>query len=394
MNGFEKVSYKPKEFKVNFTDKSVKTVSLAFKPAGINCAATPVRVYRAGDDLYAFFADGGLKKAVCGEFVPAGYNGATIPLVISALISGERKTLIIGENGATAGEEMFGNVPYGTTCTFFGGRLFTANGRRINYTTEFDYADFGVGRNYGGFIETPEEGGDVIFLASVKNALYAVCVHAVYEITAYGDQFEFKTRKTPSFYLDARKNSAAVSGDKICFISQNAPCVLSDGKIKRRAVIGGINIIASGYAGAVGSLYLFAFSAGNAEYVYAYDTVSGEETLAAADGYEFVDGYAFKDGNLYTVALCGEYTAGLNVVSEKYDFGTCRKKAVCHVETHIKGSAELLVEGEGFFRTTLTESCNSATCFVHGREFRIAFENRSADFKAYGMTVRYVVYGN
>ena len=186
------------------------------------------------------------------------------------------------------------------------------------------------------------------------------------------------------------------TGNRICFISGDDFCVFVGGKIKRAGgLLSALAVSAYGTAGGNKGLYVIALTAGGTRYVYAYDTVKDAETLQLAGDYTVYNGYALKTGGtvlyVYAADISAETVA--ESYSAEYDFGSCAKKAVCRVEAHISGSADMTVTGDGIFHATLTAKCNEVSCFVHGRSFTISFSNASRNFKLYRLAVHYIIYG-
>ncbi len=395
MNGFSAVNLKTHIYKRDFTDESAEIPFLRFTNTGISAAGiTPVKFYRAGGDVYAYCSDKTLKKAVNGAFINTGFTSNVVPMVVSVLYNGNNSPLFIGDTAQVNGQTVSG-VPYGADCAFFGGRLFIADGNTVRFSEEFDFTDFTVGLSLGGFIKVGEDSGNVLHFSADDGKLYVICEKAIYALTPYGNQYDFTMEKVSAFALDVAANSVYTVGNRTCFISGNAFCVLCGGKVKKvgKEDFSGFTVKP---AGGRDGIYILPLLSGGAEYVYAYDTVSGKEILTQADGFSVYGGDAGKsaDDNLYSIGVNTRTETTFAEYSGEYDFGSCRKKAVSRVEAHIRGSATVVVRGEGVFRATLSEKCNSVSCFLHGRSFNIGFENASENFKAYNIAVHYTIYGD
>ena len=303
-------------------------------------------------------------------------------------MSGERGA--VSDSTAVAGETSVSGIPYGTSSAFCGGRLFIADGDKIKYSGEFDFTDFSVGLTFGGFIALDGADGEALFLAEDSGKLYVIAEHAVYRVSPYGEQFEFVSEKLSTFRLDVKKGTVYQTGNSVGFISGDDFCVLSGGKVKRAGkAISGCLGATFGIAGGFDGLYVLPVNLGTNKYVYLYDTENGTEALRDASGFTVAGRYAAKTNDAYLYKLA----VGLKPYSGEYDFGSCAQKSVSKVEAHITGSADIVVSGDGVFRATLTEKCNAASCFVHGRTFAIDFENASADFKPISLAVHYVIHG-
>ncbi len=394
MNGFSAVNLKTHIYKRDFTDESTETLFPCFKNTGISAAGiTPVKFYRAGGDVYAYCSDKTLKKAINGAFTNTGFTSNAVPLVLSVLYNGNNAPLFIGDTAMVSGQTVSG-VPCGADCAAIGGRLFIADGNTVKFSEEFDFTDFTVGLSLGGFIKVGEGDGNVLHFSADDGKLYVICERAIYALTPYGNQYDFTMEKVSTFALDVAANSVYTVGNRTCFISGNALCVLCGGKVKKagKEDFSGFTVST---AGGHDGIYILSLLSGGTEYVYAYDTVSGKEVLMQADGFSVCCGYAVKSGdnNLYALGVKTQTETTTAEYAGEYDFGSCRKKAVSRVEAHIRGSATVVLRGDGVFRATINEKCNSVSCFLHGRNFHIGFENASANFKAYNIAVHYTIYG-
>lgn len=397
MNGFADVSYKVRVFEKEFTEKTETVAKIFFSRTPVSLSGiVPVKFYVADGETYAYLTDKTLVKISDNTVVSTGFTSDKIPLVTSVIRNGVKSTLFIGDVNAKVGDETVSGIPYGNSCALCAGRLFIACENKIKFSGEFDFTEFNVGLAFGGFIQVGAEDGEVLFLAEENGKLSVVCEHAAYIITPYGEEYEFTMEKVPSFALDVKKNTVFKTGSRIGFISGDNFCLFTGGKIKKAgSALSSVAGSSYGIAGGGNGCYFVSLTAGTTDYVYAYDTVNGEELLLMADGYSVFGGYAVKSGDnaLYKLS----FGAGADTVTENYsgvyDFGSCAKKAVCRVEAHIRGSANLIVVGDGRFNATLTEKCNNVSCFVHGRSFNIGFESASEDFKLYRLAVHYIIYG-
>ena len=397
MNGFSEVSYKTRVYEKTFQRKTEIIPRAVFTRTSLSMSGrTPLKRYEANGDTYLYLSDKSLVKVNGNTVTDANFTSDVAPLVLPVIVGGANTTLFINDLTAKAGAETITGVPYGTSCAFCAGRLFIASGKEIKYSEEFDFTDFSVGLSFGGFLKTDAADGDVVFLAEDKGKLIALCEHAAYIISPYGEEYEFTMEKISSFALNVVKNSAFKAGNRICFISGDDFCLLTGGKIKRAGEkLATVAVSSYGGAGGKDGFYVIPLSVGTKRYVYVYDTVKDAETLDLAIGYTVCGVCAVKTGDdkLYDLSVSTDEVTATEPYSAEYDFGSCAKKSVCRVEVHASGSAEMLVRGDGFFRAAVTERCNEFSCFVHGRKFTIEFLNASADFKIDRLTVHYIIYG-
>lgn len=397
MNGFNKVSYKPRVFERDFSDTVKSSFAAGFKKTRISVSGyPPVKFYDVDGELYVYCSGGTLYKTENNALVSTGFTSTVPPLVAPVIRNGVKTALFISDVSAMVGNETVSGVPYGTSCAFFAGRLFISDGDKIKFSEEFDFTDFTVGLDFGGFIQVDKADGEILYLYGDGEKLSVVCEHAAYTVTPYGEEYEFKIDKVQSFALDVKKGTVFGTGNRVCFISGDGFCIFVGGKIKRVGeALSSVAVSSFNAAGGKNGLYVLPFTSANVAYVYVYDTVKECETLQALTGYVAYNGYATKTGDayLYEITAAASIETVAAEYSGEYDFGSCRRKSVCRVEAHIRGRADIVIAGDGNFSATLTEKCNEVSCFVHGRKFSIGFENASEDFKLYRIAVHYVIYG-
>ena len=397
MNGFHRVSLNKKIFKREFTETAKTVGYMTYTRTIIATVGTlPVKFYDCQGDIYAYCSDKKIRKAEGSNFTFINFTSDVIPLIMAVRVNGAKKILIVSDERAELDGQTISGVPYGVAGAFCGNRLFIGNGYQLKYSQEFDYTDFSVSLDFGGVIEIDRRAGEIVYVAEDAGKLYVITEHSVFALSPYGEPYEFKMEKLTDFGLSVVKNTVFDAGGSIGFLSEHHFCALSGGKVKFLSDTLGtypnktLNV-AGGYSGA----YIMSFSADGTKYVFAYDFASGKEVVETAPNFTIAGEYAVKSGDIryYRLRVSIKTETITEDFSGEYDFGSCRKKAVSRVEAHIRGSATLVVRGDGFFRATVGEKCNSVSCFVHGRNFHIGFENASADFKAYDIVVHYTIYG-
>ena len=353
MNRLYRVSYKTRVFEREFTDEKQTGASVYFNKTAVTATGiTPVKCYKANGEVYFYCSDKSVKKIVNGAFTSTGFIGDVLPLVVPVVKNGVKTVMFVSDVTAKIGEETVSGVPYGTSCAFCAGRLFIADGKKIKFSEEFDFTDFNTGLAFGGFVQVGENDGDVLFLGETGGKLYAVCEHAAYVLSPYGEEYEFTMEKIPSFELNVAANSVFQVGDRICFLSGKELCVLMGGKIKRAGkTLSTVAITANGIAGGGNGLYLLPVSSGSNGYVYVYDTLTDKESLNPAGGFTVAGLYAVKSGDDYLYQITAEISAATigESYSDEYDFGSCARKSVCRVETHIRGNADLVASAVVFW---------------------------------------------
>lgn len=431
MNEFYKVSYKSKEFVRDFikneqaestpetptTETQTNFIAdISFNPTTLpRNGFTPVKFYDFADGRYAYCNNYYIKKVYQGVFTSVSIYSDYLPLIAPIVYNGEKQFLVVGKRNsqvrALVGSTEVTGVPFGVSCAIAAGRLFIGDKNRVYFSREFAYTDF----TGGGFIDLDKDDGDIVFLAEAEGVLYVLCKHSVYKLSPLGEKYDFNLKKINSCYIDVRENSVCECFDTIFFTSGDTVFSLIDGKVKQVGEKLKFKTFTNGIAGTSDGLYLLPVTISGENFVYFYDQITGTENLKSAGDRIVTGKYAFKttDGVIARIEkTVTEETVVLNSVAEndsvetsetetedtedydgEYDFGTCLKKAVTRVEAHITGSATISIVGDGFKTATLTEKCNSFSCFIHGQSFSVTFTNRSADFSVVKLKIKYVVYG-
>lgn len=396
MNGFHRVSLKPKVFKREFKNENVVKNAASFTRTAINAPdIIPVKFYYIANDEYVYCSDKTLRKNIGASYLSLQFTSNVPPLVLPVIRNGQKKVMFVSDERAVIDGDAIAGVPYGCSGIYFGGRLFIANGSTLYYSEEFDFTDFSVGLSVGGFVETDAYAGAIVYLFSNDEKLYVICRHAVYTFQPFGKPYEFKLEKIISG-LNVAENSACPSEGDLYFISDKNLYRLSGEKIKSLgSALRSFSDFTVENTGENSGLYIARLVTGGTDYVYIYDTRTNKEALQESGSYSVTGKYAKKqtDDRLYLIGIREKTVTESESYSGEYDFGSCAKKSIVRVEAHISGSCRINVVGDGEFSATLTEKCNSVTCFLHGKNFNIFFDNVSLGFMAHKLTVYYVVYG-
>ena len=406
MNGFDRVSYKTHVFKREFSD-TVKTVDkIIYTRASFDTNNTfPIKFYNCNGDTYGYSTDKNVRKVVGSTYVLQGFSSDVVPLILPVIINGEKDVIFISDQTAKIGDQTITGVPYGNAGAFCAGRLFIAVGNKLKYSEEFNFVNFSVGLDFGGFIELDQNAGEILYLAKNGDGLYVIAEHAIFSFSPYGKPYEFKLERVQTTELSIVKDSVFGEGDVVLFLNKKDLCMFTNDKVQYLnnsfLSFGTYYLeVAGGYNG----LYVMPFTmqVGNSriKYVYAYDFFKKKEVLEKVstdvlNAFHVAGEYASRmtDGRYFRLSIGTETETVPAVYDGEYDFGTCAKKSVCKIEAHITGSAEIVVSGDGTYRAVITEKCNSVSCFVHGQLFNITFENASSDFKLDRLAINYVIHG-
>lgn len=397
MNGFDKVSYKTHVFKRDFTDQ-IKTVNqLTFTRTTIATVSTsPVKFYHCNGETYGYSTDKKIRKIVGNDYVVQDFTSNVVPLILPVIVNGEKKVMFVSDETAKIDNQTVSGVPYGSSGIFCAGRIFIADGNKLKYSAEFDFVNFSVGLDFGGFIELDKDAGEILYLSKNGDDLYVIAEHAIFSFSPYGKPYEFKLERIPTFGLSIWKNSVFGENGVVGFLNGKDFCMLSSGKVKfisnTMNTVGNFTLgVADGYNG----FYALPFTVNRVNHVFAYDFGLKKEILEQVSSWSVSGEYASKitDIRFYRTSISTATVTVPATYDGEYDFGSCAKKSVCGVEAHITGSADIVISGDGVFRATLTEKCNRASCFVHGQSFNISFENASSDFKLLSLALSYVIHG-
>ena len=396
MNEFNRVSLAKKVFKKEFTEKLQTKPVLNFTRTVIfTNSVVPIKFYRVNGEIYAYCADKTIRKVDGNAFDPLGFTSNSLPIILPVVISGENKVLFICDQTAVLGNQTVSGIPYGAAGAFCGGRLFIGDGYKIKYSAAFDFTNFNVGLSFGGFIEIDKSCGEIVYLCEDSGKLYVFTEHAILALTVFGAPFEFKLEKITYFDLSIVKNTVSNSGGSVGFICGKDFYMFSSGKVKLISTALHAFNPTFGVAGGNDGAYFLPFTENNIEHTYAYEFATGREIAGMNAAYRVRGDYSMKIGDIrfYRTSIVMQTDVVTEQYSGEYDFGSCSKKALCRLEAHISGNCRLTITGDGSFSSTITEKCNSVSCFVHGKSFAITFDEASADFKLYRFVAHYVIYG-
>ena len=135
--------------------------------------------------------------------------------------SGESILFFLTERGLfrLAGED-YNQVPRmegGYHLAFYHERLFTAKGCELRYTPPLDPRVWDPDTQDAGVLPIPWQDGPIVALACFDDALYVFAEHAIYCLTARGEDLDFRLEKLDFAAGTIAAGSAWVCGDALLF---------------------------------------------------------------------------------------------------------------------------------------------------------------------------------
>lgn len=95
------------------------------------------------------------------------------------------------------------------------------NANSVWFSDDFDPSNWKVGTEEAGYIEFADDMGEALAAVSFAGYLYVFREHGIYRLTAYGNQEEFSLNKLFTGTGRIYKNTIALCGDRIVFLSQD-----------------------------------------------------------------------------------------------------------------------------------------------------------------------------
>lgn len=114
------------------------------------------------------------------------------------------------------------SAPRFSSVTVHNERIYgTLNGEsnQLWFSDDFDPENWSVSGDEAGYISFSDECGDALAAVSFLGYLYIFREHGIYRLTAYGDQSEFSLKKLFTATGRIYKNTIALCGDRIMFLT-------------------------------------------------------------------------------------------------------------------------------------------------------------------------------
>lgn len=350
------------------------------------------KLYRADGRTIAYCSD---KKVY--ERTNTGYAALSektfdsAPQIAAIVYEGKSKLLIIGENASVVeGEDAEKNVPYGDCVTVFNGTLFVAKGNVLRFSAPFDFTNFSVGTELGGYFETERDDGEILFVCGLNGKLCLICEKAVLELSVTGSITDYSAEKVALGYLNVKKDSAAKIGENVYFISDGKLCRYGK-SFKEFPIAAGTLLYSAGKAASINGFYVLPFLK-NGEYEMLCVKSGEEENGFVTTGRSYVTdgGYAFNPSS-GKICLAAKSYKEAKPVTKKTDFKTCALKALIKAEICTDESVSFTVKGDfGEKKFSAKPGCNSFRFNLISRRFSFSADGAGKNTR---VTVKYRILG-
>ncbi len=368
--------------------KSLKRPSVGFVrhsslPGGIRA----VRTFCVEGKVYAQCSDNLLYAFEKGAWAPLCNTVFNAPVdVISIIYGGEKRLLIFSAEKAVVkglGEEEV-NLPAYDVYAYTAGMLFMAKGNVLRFSKPFNFTDFTVDLELGGYLETDDGLGEIVGLKGESDGVTLVCKKGIAKLTTIGERTAYSFKKYSLPYIDVVPNTVAVTPDAVCFISENEFCSFKKGALtKEKLPFKRSDIIITDSAVSARGRYLLPvrLKGVDADYVYCRGGFVGEcshsgflvdgKAALSVDG-----GYAadIMTNSVYRFALGGEGIA-LPVSTAYY------KSRVTSFSTHgVKFITDIFVDCEAGFTLKVNGAFGTVAFGVSAGHSHVKCNLQSPDF--------------
>lgn len=320
------------------------------------------------------------------------------PDIIEITFGGEKKLLLVSDDKSVIeGKDVTErNVPRGDCYAVYKGMLFSAKGRTLRFSAPFDFTEFSVGLKLGGYFETDEASGEIVYMCELDGRLCLLCKNGLVFISADGERTDYSAEKAYTGYIDALKNSGVKIGEQLYFVSDGM--LARYGKtLKLYTLPKEAHISSAETARTVNGFYLLPFSdgagrllcarSGDEAHAFVADAQSGISASGAA--YLCENGCRINDAKnaLYKVSLdektCIHYV--------KTDLDKCALKRVVGICVHNANGATLNVKGDFGEKTfTIGKECKRTFCDLSSYLYEFTLSGASEDAQ---LIVKYLITG-
>ncbi len=407
----KKVAVNSKRFKVkNYKDFFIDAQNLLLKDDAVDCGygyeivsdeilQKPTRMFvfdhqiyfRKGDKLYCF--ENKVEREICT--IGVGDTCAT-----QIIYGGKRVNLFINSSGANIvdGQETTAVTWVDATLvTEHKGRLFSAKDRIITFSEPFDFKNQSVQFKVSSSLRVDRQAGDVIGFFSNGDTLYIFCQRAVYTLQTAFESIDFVFKKEQDFAFEIIKNSFAVFADDAYFVANNKLRKFAKGKlIEYSNMLDLSNYSKTGFASFYDGIYCFALNCNDGEnnYLYAYDTKKGAESLIsmqtgiACSGYYFFNNKLVRISREKFLALDGRATSKTFYLSDNGEVD------LHEISFYAGESGKLGVESKtGRASFTIKKGFNKVHTLLPSEVFKVEFSSAKQGFSIKELCLKYIEKG-
>ena len=358
------------------------------------------RLYRVGNRFFAYLLDGSLCE-LSTSGIKNQLKTSMPPEVIEIIYQGEKRVLVAGKDMHILTDNVYEKVQDAPTCEqiiFHNGRLFTANNSSITYSGLFDMDNHTTIFSGGGSINLAISSGMVVGFFEQDNKLYVICQNAVYRLTAVGEGIDFKLEKLPVPSIEVESGTFCALFNACLFVSKGKIYSLKNAKVSCVCSLPKTFDGCQFYnAAAMQDVYLLGVEKENENFIYAYDYLSGAESIisvgcsaVAKDGY-IID----KSNRIRRLDLLGSYFGILKYQSQPLNFDSLHKKTVFSVCAFVGSRCELVLSSDyGQVTLTLKKGYNRRKINLDGNEFTFTINNAGSGFCLSELRLDYANRGN
>lgn len=315
-------------------------------PDGINA----VRYYRAGDDDYAFCADGYLYRITSDGIDKVTVNGYDEPPEVFTAESNGQKLIAVADNQnlTVIGKEILHTrILCADKYIRYRGRAFAVKGRKLYFGgCRGKLSDADVTTD--SFIICPEKFGCLTGVALLNGGLYVFAEHGVMKVKSGAGNFDVSVSEVCMFSPIVAEGTVCAISDKAYFTDGERLYVFSGFDIDvADSMLDGTDFTLNGAACVAEGRYLLPVRAFGEEYLYCLDTKDCSECFIPAKNLLVSRGGFAINTATGELSVIKAKTEKWRLVLSETNLGSRGKKTLHSVKIYADRDLTVVISGEG-----------------------------------------------
>lgn len=274
------------------------------------------------------------------------------------------------------------------------GRLFSAKGRVITFSKQFDFETQSVNLNVDGSLRVDVSSGNVIGFMSDNDTLFVFCENAIYTIFTGAETIDFVFKKACALERKIEEKSLVVSGNVAYFLSGKKICKYNKSSIKTYGELLNTRDFSDvGYASFCDNAYLLPLKlSGRDDFcLYVYDCDNGAEGFFETELNLTCCGYYFLDGEIVKFIKGGNNEKERKFVSGIVYPSDSLETDLCEINFFAGGTGSLnVVTAYGKESFSIQNGYNSIKKIICSPWFVFEFYSQNNEFLIKDFLLKYI----
>ncbi len=342
---------------------------LPFPPLKIYCAKDKTVYYLADKKLY--YKKDGIITTLC----PMTFNSP--PDVFPLTFRGEPAIAVkYGGLGFILGSDYaFTSFPDGEGHIVHNGVLCSYQGDRVNFGGEYDYAGYTVSVRQSGFLGV-ENIGNIIALTRDENQLVAFCQNGVCYMDLKGERENYTVNYSSQVISGVDGCTVKTIASSHYFIMNGSLYELNKTVKKIKTPLDGTSYLVTNPAFIMDGKYCLPVYK-NGEYIFVYDTVTGDSAFVNAKDKVFCDGGRFADKVTLDAGVIIKSNGGeYEWTSLATDLGDEEDKTLYKISVKTLGEVKVKVSSEQGEREFSARGAKTVRLTLRGKQFKFKLSGR------------------